>query len=99
MSHEISRSRALLNAVLALAVIAVGGFGATRVAQRHWRWQKPFSARVELAQVGGLELGGRVRVQGMDAGVVESIVPPARPGGPVVLVLRIDDRLRHLVRS
>lgn len=99
MPHEISRTRALLNAAIALAVIAVAGFGATRVARRHWQWQKTFTARVELGQVGGLELGGKVRVQGMDAGVVEAIVPPALPGKPVILVLRIDDRLRGLVRS
>ena len=37
--------------------------------------------------------------QGIDAGVVERIVPPAEPGQPVELVLRIDERLRHLVRT
>ncbi|MDB5352591.1 MAG: ABC-type transport system involved in resistance to organic solvent, periplasmic component [Planctomycetota bacterium] len=99
MSHEISRTRALLNAILALAVIAVAGFGATRVARRHWQGQKTFSARVEMAQVGGLELGGKVRVQGIDAGVVEAIIPPSLPGKPISLVLRIDEGLRHLVRS
>lgn len=99
MSHEIGRVRALLNAALALAVLALAGYGASRVAARHWQVQKTFSARVEMPQVGGLELGGKVRVQGMDAGVVEAIVPPDRPGRPVTLILKIDDRLRGLVRS
>ena len=99
MSREISRTRALANASLALAILAAAGFGASHVARRHWQWQKTFTARVEMPQVGGVELGGKVRIQGMDAGVVEAIVPPSAPGKPVTLVLKLDDRLRNLVRS
>ena len=99
MSHEISRFRAFLNALVALAVIAGATFGASLVARRHWQWQKTFTARAEFAQVGGLELGAKVRIQGMDAGVVEAIVPPVGPGRPVVLVLKVDEALRGLVRS
>ncbi len=99
MSREISRTRALLNAVFATAVLAVGAYGASRVANRHWQFRKTFSVRVEMNQIGGVELGGKVRVQGMDAGVVESIVPPSVPGRPVTLVLKLDDALRGLVRA
>ena len=99
MAQEISKTRAFLNAALALAVLAAAGFGASRVAVRHWQWQKTFAARVAFSNVGGLELGGMVRVQGMDAGVVEAIVPPKQPGGPVIVVLKIDEKLRNLVRS
>jgi len=99
MSHEIGRTRALLNAVLALALIAAAGFGASLVARRHWQFQKTFTARVEMENVGGLELGGKVRVQGMDAGVVEAIVAPSAPGKPVTLILKVDERLRGLVRA
>ena len=35
----------------------------------------------------------------MDAGVVERVVAPSEPGESVELVLRLDERLRHLVRS
>jgi phospholipid/cholesterol/gamma-HCH transport system substrate-binding protein len=38
-------------------------------------------------------------VQGIDAGVVESIAPPGAPGRPVRLVFRLDERLKPLVRS
>ena len=99
MSREISRTRALFNAAFAMALLAVGGYGASRVANRHWQFRETFSVRVEMAQIGGVELGGKVRVQGMDAGVVESIVPPALPGRPVILVLKLDNALRGLVRS
>ncbi len=99
MRREIGRWRALANAVGVLAVLALAGFAASRVAARHWQWQETFRARVEFATIGGLEVGGKVRVQGIDAGVVEAIVPPEEPGRPVTLVLRIDARLRHLVRT
>src|SRR5579859_8074337 len=83
----------------ALGILALAGFGGLQMARRHWQWQETFRARVDFDTIGGLERGGRVRVQGIDAGVVESIVPPAVPGKPVTLVLRIDARLKPLVRS
>jgi phospholipid/cholesterol/gamma-HCH transport system substrate-binding protein len=69
------------------------------VAGRQWRLQRTFPVRAEFATVGGVEAGARVRVQGMDAGVVEAVEPPRRPGDPVRLVFRVDERLRPLVRS
>lgn len=99
MRREIGRIRALLNALLVLGILAVAAFGVAQVARRHWQWQATFRARAEFASIGGLEPGGKVRVQGMDAGVVESIVPPTEPGCPVTLVMRIDARLKSLVRS
>src|SRR5205823_12098728 len=87
------------DALLVVAVLALAGFGISRVSARHWQWQETFRARADFATIGGLEVGGRVRVQGIDAGVVEAIVPPSVPGRPVTLVLRIDARLRPLVRS
>jgi phospholipid/cholesterol/gamma-HCH transport system substrate-binding protein len=61
--------------------------------------QPTFRVRAEFGSICGLEAGHRVRLQGIDAGVVERVVPPSEPGRPVELVLRIDERLRPLVRS
>lgn len=97
--REISQVRALLIVLLAGVILAAGGFGVVAVAKRHWQWQPTFRVRAEFSRIGGLELGAKVRVQGMDAGTVESIIPPARPGLPVAVVLRIDAGLRGLVRS
>jgi phospholipid/cholesterol/gamma-HCH transport system substrate-binding protein len=69
------------------------------VARRHWQWQDTFRVRAEFATIGGLEPGGKVRVQGIDAGVAEAIIPPTAPGRPVTVVLRLDARLRPLVRA
>ena len=98
MLREIGRWRALANASFALAVLALGGFGLYQVAGRQWRVQPTFHVRARFETIGGVEAGHRVRIQGIDAGVVERVVPPREAGGPVELVLRLDDRLRGLVR-
>src|SRR4051794_9729766 len=99
MGREIGRWRALLNGAFVLAMLGLAGFGVVQVARRHWHWRETFRVRADFATIGGVEVGGRVRVQGMDAGVVESILAPARPGLPVSLILRLDTGLRPLVRA
>ena len=99
MTHDIGRWRAAANAGFAAAVLALAGFGLYQVAGRQWRVQPTFHVRAQFEMISGLEVGHRVRLQGMDAGVVERIVPPREPGQPVELVLRIDERLRPLIRT
>src|SRR5215212_4459478 len=99
MNRDTGRWRALANAGFVLAILGLAGFGAVQVASRQWRVQKTFPVRADFDSIGGLEAGQRVRVQGIDAGVVEAIVPPTVPGQPVRLVFRLDERLRPLVRA
>ncbi|HZW29519.1 MAG TPA: OmpA family protein [Isosphaeraceae bacterium] len=99
MRRGIGRWRVLANLGFALAVLALGGFGLHQVAGRHWKVQPTFRVRAQFETICGLEAGHRVRLQGIDAGVVERVVPPGEPGRPVELVLRIDERLRPLVRA
>jgi phospholipid/cholesterol/gamma-HCH transport system substrate-binding protein len=99
MLREIGRWRALANASFAVVALALGSFGLYQVAGRQWRVQPTFHVRARFETISGLEAGHRVRIQGIDAGVVEKIIPPHEPGGPVELVLRIDERLRGLVRT
>ena len=99
MRLSIGRWRLAANAGFVLAVLALAGFGLYQVAGRHWQVQPTFRVRAEFDTIAGLEAGHRVRLQGIDAGVVERVVPPVEPGRPVELILRIDDRLRPLVRT
>jgi phospholipid/cholesterol/gamma-HCH transport system substrate-binding protein len=98
MRQEIGRWRALANAGFVLAVLALGGFGLYQVATRQWHVQPTFHARARFSTVTGLEAGHRVRLQGMDAGVVEQVIAPRQPGARVELILRLDQKLRYLVR-
>jgi phospholipid/cholesterol/gamma-HCH transport system substrate-binding protein len=99
MRREIGRWRVLINVGFASAVLGLGSAGLYQVALRHWKVQPTFHVRARFETIGGVEVGHRVRFQGIDAGVVERIVPPNQPGEPVELVLRIDERLRALVRT
>ena len=97
--REIGPVRALANLLLAAALAGLAAGGVALIARRHWQVQPTFVVRGEFPKVGGLAVGDKVRVQGVDAGVVAAIEPPKVPGGSVVVVLRVDDRLRSLVRS
>jgi phospholipid/cholesterol/gamma-HCH transport system substrate-binding protein len=99
MRRDIGRLRLILNAGFALVVLGLAVFALYQVAVRRWHVQPTFHLRARFATVSGLEPGHRVRLQGMDAGVVERVVAPGNPGEPVELVLRLDERLRHLVRT
>lgn len=91
--------RALADGLLTLAVIALSIYGTVRISQRHWNWQPTFQTRAEFHSIGGLEIGAKVRIQGIDAGAVAAIEPPQKPGGLVTVLFRIDERLKPLVRS
>src|SRR5262249_15529101 len=55
--------------------------------------------RAGFPQIRGVEVGTRVRVLGRDAGEVVAVDLPAHPSGEVVLRLRLDGRLRSLIRA
>jgi phospholipid/cholesterol/gamma-HCH transport system substrate-binding protein len=99
MRREIGWRRALVNALLVAVALGLAAYGVVEISRRNWHWQKTYTARAEFPTVAGLEVGARVLVQGIEAGAVEAIIPPATPGGLVSVRLRLDDRLRGLVRS
>jgi phospholipid/cholesterol/gamma-HCH transport system substrate-binding protein len=99
MRQKVGRWRLFVNSVFVLAVLALAGFGAHQVAGRRWQVQPTFRVRANFETIGGVEAGHRVRLQGIDAGVVDQVIAPSEPGQPVELVLRIDARLRSLVRT
>lgn len=84
----------LVGGVLAFAATSVA-----LMARREYRWGETFEVRTTFRSVSGLAVGDAVRVQGMTAGVVDRIDPPARAGEPVVLTLRVDAKHRELIRS
>jgi phospholipid/cholesterol/gamma-HCH transport system substrate-binding protein len=69
------------------------------VGSRGWFGSEPLHVRVGFHEIRGVELGTRVRIQGIDAGEVVEIVPPDSPDAPVVLRLSLKKEYRQLVRA
>jgi phospholipid/cholesterol/gamma-HCH transport system substrate-binding protein len=90
---------------MGLVVVGVlGGLfvGLFAVGSRYAPWNDTFDVRVGFKQVRGVETGTPVRVQGVIAGEVVAVDPPAAPGGNVMLTLRLDHnrlRSRNLLRA
>lgn len=98
MTRPIPVRRLLLSLAFIAFVLGVGGLALSQMAKRQWRTQPTFRVWALFPSIGGLEVGHRARIQGIDAGLVEQVIPPGAPGGPVEVVLRLDQRLRGLVR-
>src|SRR5262245_10673184 len=98
VTRSLSRWQALLLGVVVLAGLGLGGFGLFVVGSRVWPGQNDLHVQVGFAEIKGVEVGTRVRIQGIDAGEVERIPPPETPSSPVLLRLRVKGEFRHLVR-
>ncbi len=99
MSRSLSRWQAVLLGLVVLLALGLGGVGLFLVGSRTWFAGDSFHVRTGFKAIQGVELGTRVRVQGIDAGEVVAIDPPATPGSDVVVRMRIDGKMRSLVRA
>src|SRR5439155_8428255 len=95
MSRSLSKLQAVFLGAVVVAGLALTGAGVFAVGSRQWLWSDTFHVVVGFSQIRGVEVGTRVRVQGIEAGEVETVEPPAEPGGEVMLRLRLGGRLRH----
>ena len=87
----------MLLGVVVVAGAALGGVGLFAVGSRGWFGKDALTVQAGFPEIRGVEVGTRVRIQGIDAGEVVGIDPPAGPSHPVVLRLRIKNDYRHLV--
>src|SRR5579864_1298582 len=97
MSRQLSRLQAAVLGCAVAGALVLGGGTLFTVGERSGWGSDSFRVVAGFPDVGGVEVGCRVRIQGIDAGEVEAIVPPAVPGEDVKLRLRIAAKYRHLV--
>jgi phospholipid/cholesterol/gamma-HCH transport system substrate-binding protein len=90
--------QAVVLGAVVVAGLGLGTLGLFAIGNRQWLGDA-FHVTAGFADIGGVEVGTRVRIQGIDAGEVVAIVPPTAAGDPVKLKLRLAGRLRHLVGS
>ncbi|MFO0843363.1 MAG: MlaD family protein [Gemmataceae bacterium] len=99
MSRSLSRWQALLLGAVVLLGVVLGGLGLFVVGSRVWPGRHDLHVFAAFAEIRGVEVGTRVRLQGIDAGEVVGIAAPPSPHDPVVLRLRVKQEYRHLVRA
>lgn len=99
MARTLSRLQATLLGLIVLLGITLAVLGLFAVGSRGWFGKNPLHVRVGFAEIRGVEVGTRVRIQGIDAGEVVNILPPDSPEGLVVLRLALKEQYRRLVRS
>jgi phospholipid/cholesterol/gamma-HCH transport system substrate-binding protein len=98
MSRSLSAVQALVLGVVVVVAVGLGVAGLFAVGSRGWYAKDALHVRTGFPEIRGVELGTRVRIQGIDAGEVVEITPPDSPDGNVVLRLRLKGEFRHLVR-
>jgi len=98
LSRSLSRLQALVLGFVVVAGMVLAAVGLFAVGSRGWYGQDSLHVRAGFPSVRGVEVGTRVRVQGLDAGEVVALHPPERPGGLVVLRMRLRGEFRRLVR-
>lgn len=99
MSQSLSRKQAILLGICVLLVFALAGTALSIFGDRAGWGGGNFRVRVAFDDIAGVEVGSRIRIQGMEAGDVEAILPPEQPGDKVMLRLRIAGKFRNLVRA
>jgi phospholipid/cholesterol/gamma-HCH transport system substrate-binding protein len=99
MSRSLSRWQSIVLGVVVSMGLGLASYGLFVLGGRNWSSKDYFHVRAGFRDVRGVDVGTRVRFQGVDAGEVVAIVPPEAPGENVVLRLRIRGDLRPLVRT
>jgi phospholipid/cholesterol/gamma-HCH transport system substrate-binding protein len=99
VSRSLSGLQAIILGSVVLAGLGLGIAGLFTVGSRHWPWNEPFTVRTSFPKIAGVEAGTRVRVQGVEAGQVETVEFSDQPDGHVVVTMRLDKKLRGLLRT
>lgn len=75
------------------------GVGLFLIGDRRLLFQPSVELDTTLSRVSGLQVGTRVRIDGLDAGEVLEIRVPPRPSENFVIRMRVRDDLRPLIRT
>ena len=99
MSRQLSRPQAIWLGFWIMLALGLGGAALLILNERSGWGNGSFHVQAGFPDINGVEPGTRVRIQGMDAGEIEAVIPPETPGDKVKLRLRIAGKYRHLVRA
>ena len=89
----------VLVGIFTVAAVALFGAGLFLIGNQHKAFNHHIALYTNLQNVTGLTKGAKVRVNGMDAGELESLQIPSRPTQKFRIKMNVDDRLRGLIRE
>jgi len=98
MQQSNSNIKLIALGLFVVAALGAGTAGVFAVGKHGGLFTQTYTLKAAFPTIGGVQQGTRVRIQGIDAGIVSHIEPPAEPGKEVVLTLQIDVRFLPLVR-
>lgn len=93
------KQKNVLVGLFVIAGLALFMTGLLLVGNRHEAFGQHVEYYADFVNLSGLAVGAKVQVAGMDAGQVIAIEVPASPASRFRVRLRIDDKLRGLVRT
>jgi phospholipid/cholesterol/gamma-HCH transport system substrate-binding protein len=97
VSSSLSRLHAVILGAVVLTGLVLGVFGLFVIGGKNALGSGAFEVSAGFPDIAGVEVGTRVRIQGIDAGEVVAVVTPEAPGGNVLLRMRLAGRVHHLV--
>ncbi len=99
MTRSLSRWQALVLGLVIMLALGLAAGGLFAVGSRGWFGSNALTVSSQFPEIRGVEVGTRVRIQGIDAGEVTALKPPQQPGGPVIVQMCLKGDYRHLVRT
>jgi phospholipid/cholesterol/gamma-HCH transport system substrate-binding protein len=95
----LTRAQAALLGLVVLVGLGLAALGVFAIGDRQGIWREHFYLHARFPQINGIEVGTRVRVQGINAGQVDALEHPVQRGGDVLVRLRLDASYRPLLGS
>ena len=93
------KSRKILVGLFVVGGVVLFAAGLFWIGDRRLLFSKNIPLNAEFSNLGGLKVGARVRVSGMDAGEVLETHVPARPGAKFQVRFRVLEKFRPILRT
>src|SRR5262245_14432220 len=97
-SHLMSRMSVIVGAFMVGGILLFVG-GLFLIGDRRLLFARQFELNATFGKVTGLQVGGKVRLAGFDAGEVLEIGIPSQPSDPFRVRMRVREDLHQLVRT
>jgi phospholipid/cholesterol/gamma-HCH transport system substrate-binding protein len=97
MTEILTRKQAWLLALVVCVALGLLTFGLFSIGDQQQLWNGTFTLTTRLENAGGLEIGTRVRIQGVQMGQVIAIEQPLQRGGHLLITMKLDARGKHLL--